>query len=137
MTLRRPNVDQLREIATALHMHPTDAELAEYLGLMEANFAAYDRIDQLPDFLPAVKYPRTPGRRPPASENPMNAWYVKTDIPGAATGPLAGRRGVVKDNIALAGVQMMNGASTLEGYVPEVDATVVTRILDAGGTIAG
>ena len=32
---------------------------------------------------------------------------------------------------------MMNGASVLEGYVPEFDATVVTRILDAGGTIAG
>ena len=32
---------------------------------------------------------------------------------------------------------MMNGASTLEGYVPEVDATIVTRILDAGGTILG
>ena len=37
----------------------------------------------------------------------------------------------------LAGVPMMNGASTLEGYVPEVDATIVTRILDAGGTILG
>ena len=32
---------------------------------------------------------------------------------------------------------MMNGASTMEGYVPDVDATVVTRILDSGGTIAG
>jgi amidase len=32
---------------------------------------------------------------------------------------------------------MMNGASTLEGYVPDVDATIVTRILDAGGTIVG
>ena len=32
---------------------------------------------------------------------------------------------------------MMNGASTLEGYVPDVDATVVTRILDAGGEIVG
>jgi amidase len=31
----------------------------------------------------------------------------------------------------------MNGASTMEGYVPEIDATVVARILDAGGTIAG
>jgi len=26
---------------------------------------------------------------------------------------------------------MMNGASTLEGYVPDVDATIVTRMLDA------
>jgi amidase len=32
---------------------------------------------------------------------------------------------------------MMNGASTLEGYTPDVDATIVTRILDAGGTIVG
>src|SRR5260370_22065563 len=32
---------------------------------------------------------------------------------------------------------MMNGSRVLEGYVPEVDATVVTRILDAGGTIVG
>jgi amidase len=32
---------------------------------------------------------------------------------------------------------MMNGCRVLEGYVPDVDATVVTRILDAGGTIIG
>ena len=44
---------------------------------------------------------------------------------------------MLKDNVCLAGVPMMNGASTLEGYVPDVDATVVTRILDAGGTIVG
>ena len=56
---------------------------------------------------------------------------------GAAHGPLSGKRVVLKDNICLAGVPMMNGASTLEGYVPDVDATLVTRILDAGGTIVG
>ena len=32
---------------------------------------------------------------------------------------------------------MMNGSSTLEGYTPDLDATLVTRILDAGGNIAG
>ena len=37
----------------------------------------------------------------------------------------------------LAGMPMMNGASTLEGYVPDIDATIVTRILDAGGSIVG
>ena len=31
----------------------------------------------------------------------------------------------------------MNGSSTLEGYVPNVDATIVTRMLDAGATILG
>ena len=32
---------------------------------------------------------------------------------------------------------MMNGTRLLEGFVPNIDATVVTRILDAGGTILG
>jgi amidase len=83
--------------------------------------------------LPPVAYPRRPGRRPPPEENPLGVWYVKTEVAGAAAGRLAGRKVALKDNICLAGVPMMNGASTLEGYVQDVDATVATRILDAGG----
>ena len=56
---------------------------------------------------------------------------------GAPAGKLAGKTVVLKDNVCLAGVPMMNGASTLEGYMPDIDATIVTRILDAGGTIVG
>ncbi|MGH7087913.1 MAG: amidase, partial [Stellaceae bacterium] len=58
-------------------------------------------------------------------------------IKGAPGGKLAGKTIALKDNICVAGVPMMNGAATLEGYVPDVDATIVTRILDAGGTILG
>lgn len=32
---------------------------------------------------------------------------------------------------------MMDGSKILEGYTPEFDATVVTKVLDAGGTILG
>src|SRR5204862_207304 len=32
---------------------------------------------------------------------------------------------------------MMNGSRTLEGFVPSRDATVVTRLLEAGATITG
>jgi len=137
MAVRRPSLEQFRELVSSLHMRMSDRELTQYLEQMEGSFQAYDRVDQLPDFLPEVVYPRTPGRRPDPHENPLNAWYVKTDIQGAASGPLRGRRVVLKDNISLAGVPMMNGASTLEGYVPDVDATVVRRVLDAGGVIAG
>lgn len=137
MSLRRPTPAQVRQLAAGLHMDLSDAEAAEYTALMEASFVSYDRVDALPDFVPEVRWPRTPGVRPPPAENLLNAWYVKTEIRGATRGPLAGRRVVLKDNIALAGVPMMNGASTLEGYVPEFDATVATRILDAGGTIVG
>jgi amidase len=136
-TVKRPTLDQLQEIVASLHMNMSAGEVAEYLEVLEGTFASYDRVNQLPDYLPPVRYPRTPGYRPGAAENAMNAWAVKSEVKGAAYGPLSGKRVVLKDNICLAGVPMMNGASTLEGYVPDVDATLVTRILDAGGTIVG
>jgi amidase len=136
-TVKRPTLDQMREIVSSLHMSMSDHEINEYLEVMEGTLQAYDRLTQIPDNLPAVRYPRTPGYRPGPAENPLNAWAVKSEVRGAHHGPLAGKRIVLKDNVCLAGVPMMNGASTLEGYVPDIDATVVTRILDAGGTIVG
>lgn len=136
-TVKRPTVEQLQEIVASLHMSMSSREVAEYLEVMEGTFEAYDRLTQLPDNLPPVRYSRTPGFRPGAEQNPLNAWAVIAEVRGAAHGPLAGKRIVLKDNICLAGVPMMNGASSLEGYVPDLDATLVTRILDAGGTIAG
>jgi amidase len=135
--VKRPTIEQLQKIAGSLHMSMSEREIGEYLDVLEGTMLAYDRVEQLPDYLPEVRYPRTPGSRPSANENPLGAWYVKSEVKGAPYGPLAGKRIVLKDNICLAGVPMMNGASTLEGYVPDVDATLVTRILDAGGTIVG
>ena len=137
MTVRRPTMDQFREIVEDLGMSVTDREAEIFLENIDGTCAAYDLIDQTPDYLPEVKYPRVAGYRPSAEENPYNAWYWKTDVKGASSGPLSGKTIVLKDNVCLAGVPMMNGASTLEGYVPEIDATIVTRILDAGGTIVG
>ena len=137
MTVKRPTAEQLRTIAAELGMSISEVDIASYLSLMQPNFAAYDAVAAMPDYLPTVKYPRTPGYRPEGDENKYNAWYVKTTIKGASAGKLAGKKVVLKDNVCLAGVPMMNGASTLEGYTPDIDATIVTRILDAGGTIVG
>lgn len=137
MTVKRPNLSQMRDMASRLGMSMTDAELAEYLQLMEGNFQSYDRLDAMPDHLPAVRYPRSPGHFPDYSENPQNAWYVKTEVRGAPDGPLRGKRIVLKDTVCLAGVPMMNGSSIMEGFTPEIDATIVTRMLDAGATIVG
>ena len=87
--------------------------------------------------LPSVRYPRAPGHFPDFSENPLNAWYVKTEVRGAMDGALKGKRIALKDTICLAGVPMMNGSSIMEGYTPEIDATIVTRMLDEGATIVG
>ena len=94
-------------------------------------------LDQFAEPTLPVKYQRDPGYRPPAAENRLNAWYWKCSIKGAQSGPLAGKKIAIKDNVCVAGIPMMNGTNVLEGYVPDVDATVVTRILDAGGEIIG
>ena len=137
MSVRRPTHAQLKDIVSNFGMHMSDERVSEFLEIMNGMVASYDVIDAMPDYLPPVDYPRTSGYRPSAEENPLNAWYVKTEIKGAPRGPLSGRTIALKDNVCLSGVPMMNGASTLKGYTPDVDATIVTRILDAGGTITG
>eukprot|EP01037_Dinobryon_pediforme_P018561 gene18561-18845_t len=135
MAVKRPTLSQLNETALSLGIHLSDAQTASYLALLQPNFDAYDVVDGMPDYVPVVTYARTPGFRPDAADNKHGAWYVKTTIQGASTGQLAGKTVVLKDNVCLAGVPMTNGASTLEGYVPNVDATIVTRLLDAGATV--
>lgn len=137
MAIERPDIAQLQQLARQLHLHISESEAAEYLALMQPNFDAYDLVDQAEDEIPPVHWQRGPGRRPDGEENRLNAWYYKTEVTGAATGKLAGKTVALKDNIALAGVPMMNGASSLEGHIPAFDATVVTRLLDAGATISG
>jgi amidase len=136
-TVQAPTPAQLAELAGELGFSMDADELAIHLAAMAPNIEAYNAVDQMAQELPPVKYPRSPGARPREADNPLGAWYVKTTIEGAAEGKLKGKRVAIKDNVCIAGVPMMNGASTLEGYVPDVDATIVTRILDAGGTILG
>ena len=137
MPVSKPTHDQLRDVAKDMGLSLTDDDVKSFMALMQSSIDGYNVVDAMPDNLPVVKYPRTPGYRPSGAENKYNAWYVKTSIKGAPTGKLSGKRVVAKDNVMVAGVPMMNGASTLEGYVPEIDATIVERILDAGGEIVG
>jgi amidase len=136
--VRPPTISQLREIAESFGLALSDEDLVSFQTLMIPTLASYTEVERLPEpALLEVKYPRTPGYRPAPEDNPYNAWYWRTEIKGAADGPLAGKRVAIKDNVCVAGVPMMNGSATLEGYVPEVDATIVTRTLDAGATIVG
>lgn len=135
--VRPPNTEQLKELARSFGLNMDEEEVESFLGLMQGALDSYSRLDQLAEPDLPVKYPRSGSRRPEPEENPLNAWYRKCEIRGADSGLLAGKRVVIKDNVCVAGVPMMNGTSALEGYTPEFDATIVTRILEAGGEIAG
>ena len=78
-TVKAPTQDQFRDVAADLGLSFSDDDLATHLAALLPSIDAYNVIDRMPDELPAVKYPRTPGRRPMPEENPHNAWYVKTD----------------------------------------------------------
>jgi amidase len=136
MAVRPPSKDEVAALAAYFGMHPGDADLETYTGMVEAFLGSYVAVEELYAAI-APEVPDRPWSRPDRADNPLGAWYVRTEIRGAANGPMAGYRVAVKDNTAVAGVPMMNGSHTLDGFVPSRDATVVTRLLDAGATVVG
>jgi amidase len=137
MSLQRPTTEDFRRLAAQYGLNPPDEELSALDQLAQKTMKSYDRVAEAPETKIRVPYPREKGRRPDPGENSLNAWYWRTTIQGADSGKLRGKRVAIKDNTCVAGVPMAVGSAVLEGYVPEVDATIVTRVLDAGGQIPG
>lgn len=132
-----PSTDELRSLARGFGLSLSDDDLAGLARLCVAMAPAYDCLDGFVTTPLPVRYERGAGQAPTKADNPYNAWAWMTDIHGQPEGALKGRRVGIKDNIAVAGVPMRNGSRLLDGFVPAEDATVVTRILDAGGIIEG
>jgi amidase len=137
MRVQQPSLEVLAGISDRYGFDIPADRLETFRALIGHTLGSYARLDELVEPSLPVRYPRQPGQRPSAADNPLGAWCWTTDIRGASSGLLAGKTLAIKDNVCVAGVPMMNGTAVLEGYVPEVDATIVTRILDAGGTIRG
>ena len=64
MTVKRPTIDQLQDVALGLGIHLSNEQAGVYNTLLQPNFDAYDAIDAMPDYLPAVTYARTAGYHP-------------------------------------------------------------------------
>jgi amidase len=131
----RPELDRLAK-SFHLDLHPDELDaISELAGAVLGGFR---RLDEYADETLEVKYPRDgAGYRPLGDDNPSNGWAWKCSVKGAQDGPLAGKKAGLKDNISLAGIPMLNGTPMMEGFVPRNDATVVTRLLDAGAEIVG
>jgi amidase len=137
MAIRRPGPDDLVAIAREFHFTIPPEQLPSFQAVLEGFLAPYDRLDQLEEPRQTPRYSRDAGAAPRPGDNRLGAWAWRVRVEGAASGPLAGRTIAIKDNVAVAGVPMRNGTDLLEGYVPDEDATVVERVLDAGATILG
>ncbi|KWX01267.1 amidase [Carbonactinospora thermoautotrophica] len=132
-----PTIADLAEIARHYEFHLGESDLESYRALVTGALESYRIVEQLfQDTLPEPPSGRT-YQRPQPEQNPLGAWYVTTRISTGKEGPLTGRTVAVKDNVAVAGIPMMNGSRSVEGFVPRRDATVVTRLLEAGATVVG
>ena len=65
MAVPYPSPAQVKEAATEIGLSLTDDDVKSYIGLMKGMVDAYNVVDHMPDYLPAVKYARTPGYFPP------------------------------------------------------------------------
>ena len=128
--------DDVTRIAAAYGLPLAGRDAESFRHLADGLLSSYDEVERRY----AASLPAPPERhwqRPADADNPLGAWYVTTRVQTTGDGPLAGRTVAIKDNIEVAGVPMMNGSATVEGFVPRRDATVVTRLLDAGAIITG
>ncbi len=137
MKFELPDIDGMQRMAADIGFDASAEHLQKVLSYMGGFGEGYAALAALPDHLPPGPATARQWREPGPGENDLGAWYVLTDIREAEAGPLAGRTVAVKDNIFVGGVPMMNGANVLQGFVPEFDATVVSRLLAAGATISG
>ena len=135
-----PDVDEVVAVARELGIHLGPDEAVMYqkylMGIMgRLDTFVQARIEEPKP--PMASSAREPGYRPGPEEDPLNAWMWRCRIEGAAEGLLAGKTVSYKDHIAVAGIPMSFGCFALDGFIPDFDATVVTRVLQAGGTIIG
>ncbi len=130
-----PDVDEVVAVAKELGIHLGPDEAVKYREYI------IEQMDQLDTFVqarieeeqpPMVSPACEPGYRPSAEEDPLNAWIWKCRIEGESGGLLAGKTVSYKDHVAVSGIPMSFGSFALEGFIPDFDATVVTRVLNEG-----
>jgi amidase len=136
MALRIPSREDLHRLAHSNGFTLNDDEVDAYYVLLSGAFELFDQLDQLPEPHTPRRFPaRDPGQRPTPEQDPWNAIVRRCSVVGATEGPLAGKRIGLKDNISVAGIPMSCGSLVLQGYTPDTDATIVTRLLRAGADI--
>jgi amidase len=137
MGFKSPDLNDLKTAAASMGQDLNETRLEEIIKFLGPFAEGYKYLDEKKQPLPELKYPVRSYRDPDPRENKYGAWQVICDLKGSGSGPLKGRRVAIKDNIFVAHVPMVNGTEYMRGFRPEFDATVVTRLLDAGAHIAG
>jgi amidase len=135
-----PDAARLVEIAATLNLRISQQEAALYLPFLLERMRELDGFVQsrIEETAPPLLFPeRGPGHRPSLTEDRYRAWLWKCAIRGQDRGLLAGKTVSFKDHISVAGIPLVFTSQVMEGFIPDVDATVVSRVLAAGGKVVG
>ncbi|KAH8205594.1 hypothetical protein TruAng_000300 [Truncatella angustata] len=129
-------------ILDSIGVNIDEKDADDYHVLLAAVHDVADHLMDLPDYQPIPdkkKYPRENIRVPSSSEQDFgHAWAHRFLIKGNPEGEsLGGRTFCLKDCIAVADVPQFFGSDAFPAWTPSTDATIVTRILDAGADIHG
>ncbi len=134
----------LSEVAAEWGIDLTAAERDDYRTLVDEMGVALADVESMspPRFellhgSPVRHGGRDAVTRPGTDHDPYNAWLSRCRINGTPEGLLEGYTLGIKDNVAVADVPCTSGSQALEQFEPEIDATVVGRLLDAGAVILG
>ncbi len=140
----------LRDVAARNNITiPTAADEQAYLLMLQSADATVASVNQLLDYVdPRLNpIPVKGGKRKfwKAERNALNGWSHRTEL--AAEKPsssiLEGRSIAIKDNMSVGGLPLTVGtfpqlASKTGKYsISSIDATIVSRVLQAGATIKG
>ncbi|KAI1452687.1 amidase signature enzyme [Annulohypoxylon moriforme] len=148
---RTASIDALREIAKAQGFLTRPQDELGYLSFVHAAQESVDFVNRMPDYVDPRLTPDVGTSRtytlPSASENPLNAWSHRTHIEAPnltnGVGLLAGKKVAIKDNTSVAGVPTTGGTQPFHlckdrpAPIPTLDASVVSRVLEAGAVITG
>ena len=80
-----PNFEQVFEIAKDFGLDLSTDEANTYCKLLQGAIKTYRRLDEMVEFRPPVKYPRTPGYRPETKDDPLHGTSHKSLISGSHT----------------------------------------------------
>ncbi|KAJ5104564.1 Amidase [Penicillium alfredii] len=135
-------LDDAQSLLKPLGLTIDPAETEDFHTLLAAVHDCAETVSALPDYQPKsdhIRYPRENVRRPGADEQVLGqAWAHRFLVRGNPNGgPLAGKSVSLKDVIAVAGVPQLQGSDIIPSWTPTADATVVTRLLEAGANIEG
>ncbi len=138
MSIKPPDADEIRELARAHHIELSSSEVNALVQAVTAQIPILERAAALTDDPPTsvARYSnRDPGARPDRKDDPLNAVVRKCRVTGASSGKLKGKRIGLKDSVCVAGIPAGGGSHVLQGYTPDIDATIVGRMLDEGAEI--